>query len=84
MTLPYSTIEDLGFPNSGSEEVMLADGAFHPVNMFSGQLLFDGEIRRIEIDAAETPPLLGMGLLYGYHIHIENLDGGKVVLEKIL
>jgi hypothetical protein len=37
----------------------------------------------VEIDAADTDPLVGMGLLYGYEVRIQAIDGGVVTIEAL-
>ena len=34
------------------------------------------------VDAAETTPLVGMRLLYGYELRVEVVEGGAVVVTK--
>jgi hypothetical protein len=37
----------------------------------------------VEIGAAETDPLVGMGLLYGHEVRIQAVDGGTVTIEAL-
>jgi hypothetical protein len=37
----------------------------------------------VEIDAADTDPLVGMGLLYGYEVRIQAIEGGAVTIEAL-
>ena len=47
----------------------------------AGQGLWDGRIRYVEADAADTMPLVGMRLLDGHSLYVEVEDGGRVVIE---
>jgi hypothetical protein len=40
--------------------------------------VWNGQLREIEIDAAETEPLLGMALLRGYRLQVDTIEGGLV------
>ena len=44
-------------------------------------VLWDGQPRNIEADATGSTPLVGMLLLDRYHLHIEVVDGGRVVIQ---
>lgn len=43
----------------------------------------NGKLRRIEVDAAETAPLVGMALLYGHKLTICAVDGGAVSIDDL-
>jgi hypothetical protein len=40
-------------------------------------------MRRIPIDAAETDPLLGMGLLYGHELSVHVIEGGELLIRSL-
>ena len=46
--------------------------------------MWDRQLREIEIDAAETEPLLGMALLRGYRLQVDPIEGGLVTIETLL
>jgi hypothetical protein len=46
-------------------------------------VIWDGQYRQIDIAASETEPLLGMAMLYGYRLQIENVEGGIVKIEVL-
>jgi len=46
-------------------------------------VIWDGTRRIVEIDAVDTDPLIGMGLLYGYDIRIQAIEGGSVTIEAL-
>jgi hypothetical protein len=45
--------------------------------------VWNGQLREIEIDAAETEPLLGMALLRGYRLQVDTIEGGLVSIETL-
>jgi len=44
-------------------------------------VLWDGQARYVEADAADTTPLLGMLLLDGHDLSVQVRDGGRVVIQ---
>jgi hypothetical protein len=44
-------------------------------------VIWDGQYRNIPVNQAETDPLVGMSLLYGYDLRIRAVEGGKVTIE---
>ena len=52
-------------------------------NMYEASVLWDGKLRRVLIQAVDTTPLVGMGMLQGYELRIEAVDGGSVVITKL-
>ncbi len=43
-------------------------------NVFEATVIWDGQIKFIEINESETDPLVGMGLLEGYELNIQAGD----------
>jgi clan AA aspartic protease len=78
LTLSRAIIDELGFSLRGIQEVILGDGSLHYFEMCVGSLIWDGQMKRVEINAAETDSLVGMGLLEGYKLEIEGIPGGEV------
>jgi hypothetical protein len=46
-------------------------------------VIWDGQARTVESDAADSEPLVGMSLIYGYDLRIQAVDGGTVTLEAL-
>jgi clan AA aspartic protease len=65
LTLPAALIGMLGFAFRNRQQIMLGDGSLVLADVYVGTVLWDGLLRVIEVDTAETDPLLGMTLLYG-------------------
>jgi hypothetical protein len=52
-------------------------------DVYTGLVIWDGEYRYIDINAAETAPLVGMSLLYGYRVQIDAIEGGLVTIQSL-
>ena len=83
LTLPTALIATLGLPFHSRQQVILGDGNVHSLNVHTGMLDWDGQLRRIEIDTANTTPLVGMAMMYGYKLTVEDVDGGNVTIELL-
>ena len=84
LTLPQSMIAELGCPYVMSGIVTVGDGRVEDLDIYAATLIWDGETRTVEVDAAETIPLVGMALIHGYDLYIRALSGGPVKVEKVL
>jgi len=62
---------------------VLADGSLHLFDVYAATVIWDGQARTVEIDAADSEPLVGMSLIYGYDLRIQAVDGGTVTLEAL-
>ena len=84
LTLPQSLITTLGLPFRSRGSAILADGSETEFDIYVATIVWDGEQRHVLIEAADTDPLVGMGLLYGFNINIQAIDGGSVKIERLL
>jgi clan AA aspartic protease len=83
LTLPPSLIAALGLSWRGYASAVLGDGSLQQFDVYAATVIWDGHARTVEIDAADTDPLVGMGLLYGYEVRIQAIDGGAVTIEAL-
>lgn len=83
LTLPPSTIAELNLPWRGSEEGVLADGSTQMFDVYSAIIIWDGEFRTIKVNESDTDSLLGVGLLQGYEVCIQNIRGGSVTIKAL-
>ena len=83
LTVPKSVIDELGFTIRGFQKVILADGSRQYFEMCVGSIIWNGQIRQVEINAAETDSLVGMGLLENYKLEIEGRLGGEVRITPL-
>ena len=70
LTLPTELIEQLGLKWRRRGKAELADGAETTFDVYEATVMWDDRRRRIEVDEANTAPLLGMELMDGYELKI--------------
>ncbi len=83
LTLPAAIIAKLGLTWFMQEEGTLGDGSMCMFNVFEASVIWDGQIRSIEINESEAEPLVGMGLLEGYELNIQGIAGGSVTIKVL-
>jgi clan AA aspartic protease len=83
LTLPTALINALGLRIRGRAQVTLADSSMVLTNVYTGAVIWDGQPRVIEIDAADIDPLVGMSLLRGFELRIQVIDGGSVTVQPL-
>lgn len=84
LTLPPSLITTLGLPFRRRGRAVLADGSESLFDIYEATVLWDGQPRRVAIDAVDTDSLVGMTLLYGYELTVQAVAGGRVSIKAIL
>jgi clan AA aspartic protease len=83
LTLSRDLIIALGFTLRGIQRVTLGDGRPQNFDMFVGNVIWDGQMRQVEINASESGSLIGMGLLEGYRLEVEGIPGGEVLVKSL-
>lgn len=83
LTLPPSLIASLGLAWRTRTVVVLANGAREECDVYAATIIWDGSPRRVVAQAADTTPLVGMGLLHGYQLRMDVVAGGEVVIEPL-
>ena len=83
LTLPLTVINSLNLRLYSREEGTLGDGSTCIFDVYSGLIIWDGEYRYVDVNAAETEPLVGMSLLYGYRMQLDAIEGGIVVIQSL-
>jgi clan AA aspartic protease len=83
LTLPPALIASLGLTWKSSGRGILADGSECLFDVYAGKVVWDGKVRNILIDEADTDPLVGMALLTGYELKVQICPGGKVRIKPI-
>ena len=83
LSLAPSLIAVLELPYRGQGNATLADGSECSFDIHEAMVVWDGIPRRVSADAADTEPLVGMRLLEGFHLSVEGVVGGNVVIKAI-
>ncbi|MCY7283849.1 MAG: clan AA aspartic protease [Cyanobacteria bacterium CAN_BIN43] len=84
LSLPIAIIIELGLQWNYRDRATLGDGSETVFDVYNAEIVWNGQLREIEIDAAETEPLLGMALLRGYRLQVDTIEGGLVTVETLL
>jgi clan AA aspartic protease len=83
LTLPMGVIVSLALTWLGRETGILADGSTDLFDVYSATVHWDGKLRSVEVEAADTQPLVGMNLLHRHSLHMEVVDGGTVQIDPL-
>jgi clan AA aspartic protease len=83
LTLPPEWIDALGLPQSGEESVSLADGRVIVVPLYVGYVILDEQAYEVDIAKAQTDPLAGTLLFWGFSLYVEFQSDGAVDVERL-
>src|SRR5262245_19936472 len=68
LTLPPTLIQALGLRWQTVARFKLADGSIFMSDVYEAKVVWDGKVRSILVDEADTDPLVGMRLLKGHEL----------------
>lgn len=83
LSLPSQIIVALNLLWTGIDRGTLGDGSETTFEVYAAMVIWDGAYRNIPVNEAETDPLVGMSLLYGYDLQIRAVEGGSVTIKAI-
>jgi len=83
IALPSALVSWLGLPFRGRGRALLADGTETLFDVHEGTVVWDGRLRRVLVDAVDSDPLIGMGMLYGCRLTIQVEEDGSVTIEAL-
>ncbi len=83
LTLPPTIIANLELTWFTQQEGFLGDGSRKTFDVYRGTVIWDGQLRVIEINASDTAPLVGMTLLEGFELRVQAYEGGSVAILPI-
>jgi clan AA aspartic protease len=83
LTLPPDLIAQLGLSWRRRGRAELADGGETTFDVYESTVDWVNHRRRIEVDEANTMPLLGMEMLDGYELKIKVKAGGRVTITPL-
>ena len=84
LTLPMALIDQLSLSWQNRAQALLADGSLHVFDAYLGTVLWNGQDRTVEVDAADTEPLVGMELLRGHCLRVDVVENGAVKIEALI
>jgi clan AA aspartic protease len=82
LTLPSSLVASLQLPYFGTSDCELGDGSLVTFRVYTATVLWDGQELDTPIVASNGGALVGMRLLYGYHLFVDVIDGGEVAIQR--
>jgi clan AA aspartic protease len=83
LSIPSSMIAELELPWSYRDRATLGDGSETLFDVHDANIIWDGQFREIEINSANTDPLLGMKMLRGYRLQVDTIQGGLVTIAAL-
>ncbi|MFZ4666288.1 MAG: clan AA aspartic protease [Prochlorotrichaceae cyanobacterium] len=83
LSLPSEIIVALNLLWTGIDRGTLGDGSEVTFEVYAATIIWDGQYRNIPVNEAETDPLVGMSLLYGYDLQIRAVEGGNVTIKAL-
>ncbi len=83
LTLPPATVALLNLQHFGRDRVALGDGSLQIFELYLASVVWDGQVRTVVVDAAETAPLAGTALLSDYDFSARFVPGGPVTLTRV-
>ena len=83
LIMPPNVIRALGLQYQGQRRLRFANGRQQRVRLFIGFIEWHGQVTRASVHEMNSKPLLGMGLLAGSRLTIENVSGGNVIIEEL-
>jgi clan AA aspartic protease len=83
LSLPQSIIDELALPWSYSDFATLGDGSETLFDVHNATIIWDGKFQEIEINSADTDPLLGMKMLRGFRLQVDTVQGSLVTIEAL-
>ena len=83
LTLSPTLIGALGLSWLSRQPGILADGSVNVFDVYAVSVMWDGQFRAVEVEAADTDPLVGMNLLDGYSLRVDVQSGGIVTITVL-
>jgi predicted aspartyl protease len=83
LSLPSEIITELDLPWSYRDRGTLGDGSEVLFDIYDAVAIWDGKSQEIEVNSAETDPLVGMSMLRGYRLQVDTIEGGLVIITDL-
>jgi clan AA aspartic protease len=83
LTLPPILVAELGLRWRSVDRGTLADRSECLFDVYEAKIIWDGVVRDVLVDEADTDPLVGMRLLRGSELKLQIRDRGKVTIKRL-
>jgi clan AA aspartic protease len=83
LSLPLSIITELDLTWHYRDVGTLGDGSEVVFELYKAAVIWDGQNKMVDVVASDAEPLVGMGLLYGFKLQVEAVEGGLVTIEAM-
>jgi clan AA aspartic protease len=83
LSLPIAIITELDLSWNYRDRGTLGDGSETLFDIYDAMVIWNGQYREIEVNRAETDPLIGMSLFRGYRLQIDTIPGGLVTISTL-
>jgi len=83
LSSPIAIITELDLTWSYRDRGTLGDGSETLFDIYDAMVIWDGKYQEIEINSAETDPLIGMSLLRGYRLQVDAIKNGLVTITAL-
>ena len=83
LSLPNEIITELDLSWSYRDRGTLGDGSEVLFDIYDAIAIWDGKSQEIEVNSAETDPLVGMSMLRGYRLQVDTIESGLVIITDL-
>ena len=83
VVLSVDLVMALDLKLQGYQKARLGDGSITKFPVYTGTVIWDGKKQIVEVNAATTGTLIGMGLLEGYKLEIDSIKNGIVSITNL-
>ena len=81
LTVTPALAAELELPLEGTSRATLANGSEVTFDIYDVAVLWDGQLKYVLAETADTPPLVGMRMLDRHNLNIDIDDGGRVLIQ---
>jgi clan AA aspartic protease len=83
LILPIEMVLELELVPQGYQKATLGDGTISQFRVYAGTVIWDGSRKLVEVNAATSGVLIGMGLLEGYKLEVNTIPNGIVTITNL-
>jgi clan AA aspartic protease len=83
LILPIEMVLELELIPQGYQKATLGDGTISQFRVYTGTVIWDGSRKVVEVNAATSGVLIGMGLLEGYKLEVNTTPNGIVTITNL-